>query len=370
MRLSDVHGHSELKAKIVKNYKQGRLPHAQLLLGPEGCGNLSLALAITQLIYCKNATETDSCGICSSCIKIQKHSHPDVHFTYPTAGAKQISTQYMAQWREMLNENINLSVEDWIAQIADDENKKPNITREESRDILNRLSLKPFEGDAKTLIIWMPEYLSEVGNSLLKILEEPPQKTYFILVAHNFDALLSTITSRTQLIKVPAYSNEEIVSFLTETYKLENSQAQNMAFLAEGNIRLAHDLVESKENNYSELFRNWMLACFTNNLSEVGKICDELAKLGRVQTQLFLKNGLKILRETLLYKTIEDYDIKFQDNQQAFITNLAKTLNAKYIEDSYVAINDVIYHIMRNANAKISLFNLSLTLRHNFIRTR
>lgn len=370
MKFADIPGHHLLKKQLFENVKNERIAHAQLFLGPEGSHNLSLAIAFLQLLYCSQPTDNDSCGVCSSCSKIAKLSHPDVHFSFPTAGAKQVSSTYMEEWRAMVTENPLMNVSDWMNTIAKDENKTPNITREETRDILSKLSLKPFEGEAKALIIWMPEYLDKAGNSLLKIIEEPPQKTYFILVAHQFDALLPTITSRTQLIKIPAYSIAEIREVLADKYKLDSSRSENIAFLADGNLRDAVLLVEEVDDNYSELFRNLMLACYKNDLNTVSNIVDDLAKLGRTQIQLFLQNGLKILRETLLYKNIDDYDIKFLGEYKDFIKNFSKSLNAKLIEDSYTAINEAIYEVGRNANAKISLFHLSLSLRHNFIRNK
>ncbi|MFY0644778.1 MAG: DNA polymerase III subunit delta [Bacteroidia bacterium] len=370
MRFADIPGQEEIKAKLVSSIKEERIPHAQLFLGPEGSHNLSLAIACIQMMYCSQPLEDDSCGSCSSCSKISKHMHPDVHYSYPTAGAKQISTTYINEWRQMLSEHPLMNASDWMAKIAKDENKTPNITREESRDILSKLSLKPFEGEAKALIIWMPEYLDKIGNSLLKIIEEPPQRTFFILVAHQFDAILPTVSSRTQLVKIGTYQNEELVGHLRERYDLEQAKAENIAFLADGNMREAVMMVEEVDDNYSELFRKMMLACYQNDLSTVSKFTDELARLGRNQIQLYLQNGLKILRETLLYKSIDDYEIKFVGEYKDFIRNFSSTMNAKLIEESYRSINEVIYHIGRNANAKISLFNLSLALRHNFIRKR
>lgn len=370
MLFKDVHGHDELKHKLIQNIRNERVPHAQLFLGPEGSGNLGLALATTQMIYCENPSEYDSCGICSSCIKISKLTHPDVHFSFPTVGAREVSSSFLTEWREMVDNSTYFNAVDWTSKIAKDENKTLNITKEESRDIISKLSLKPFEGEAKTLILWMPEYLQNVGNSLLKIIEEPPQKTYFMLVAHNFDALLTTITSRTQLVKVPAYTHEDVMRYLIERYQLDQSRAENISFLSEGNLNAAITLVESVENNYAEMFRTWMLACYQNNLQVVAATMDELAKLGRTQIQLFLRNGLKILRESLLFKHVDNYEIKFEGEYKDFIKKFSNTLNANYIEQSYELINDVIYHIGRNANAKIALFNLSLALRHNFIRKR
>lgn len=370
MKFSDVYGLETVKQKLVQNFHQNRLPHAQLFLGPEGSSNLHLALALTQLIYCSNPSESDSCGECSSCIKISKLTHPDVHFTYPSAASKEKSTKYIKQWRDIVLNQPYFSVLDWMNVIAKDENKAPNITKEETRDILSKLSLKPYEGEAKTLIIWLPEHLGKESNALLKLIEEPPQRTYFILVAHNFDELLTTITSRTQLVKIPIYSEAEITQFLSEKYHLEHKKAESIAFLSEGNLNTATSLVESVENNYSEIFRSWMLSCYKYDLQGVAKQMDIVAKLGRTQIQLFLKNGLKILRESLLYINVQDYEVKFEGEYREFVKNFSNTLNAKHIEKSYSLINESIYHIQRNANAKITLFNLSLALKDNFIRKR
>ena len=373
MKFSEVHGLEGIKEKLVKNYQQNRLAHAQLFLGPEGSGNLAMALALTQLIYCQNPKEDDSCGECSSCQKISKFVHPDVHFSFPTisTGSKPTcSDDFISQWRELLSESKYFNETDWVQKISDNENKQLNITAKETLEIIKKLSLKAYEGKAKTLIIWMPEHLRNESNKLLKIIEEPPQKTYFILVAYNYDSLLPTITSRTQLVKMPAYTEEEVADFLGKKYHLENKKAESLAFLAEGNLNNAIKLVESVEDNYSELFRKWMLACYTNRILEVGKITDEIAKLGRTQIQLFLKNGLKILRESLLYKTIDNYEIKFEGEYTDFIRKFSNTINAQTVEKSYEQINETIYHVQRNANAKISLFNLSLGLRQNFIRKK
>ena len=190
------------------------------------------------------------------------------------------------------------------------------------------------------------------------------------MVASNYDSLLPTITSRTQLVKIPAYNEEEVADFLGKKYHLDHKKAESLAFLAEGSLNNAIKLVESVEDNYAQLFREWMLACYGNKIKDVGRITDDIAKLGRTQIQLFLKNGLKILRESLLYKTIDDYEIKFEGEYKDFIRKFSNTINAQLVEKSYEQINETIYHVQRNANAKISLFNLSLGLRQNFIRKK
>lgn len=375
MLFADVPGLSKLKTKLIQSVNNEKLAHAQLFLGPQGSGKLLLAYALTQYLYCTNKQEEDSCGECSSCRKISSHTHPDVHYSYPvinaaTSGKKSISTDYIEQWRSFNKEHQFFNISDWVANTAKDENKQPNIYREETRSIISKLSLKPYEGEAKTLILWMPEYLKNESNVLLKLIEEPPQKTYFILVAEDSDELLTTITSRTQLIKVPRYTEEETTHYLKEKYNLEQSKAVQLGYLAEGDFRRATELVESVEDNYGSIFREWMVACYTNNLVKAYDIADTMHKRGRVQSQLFLTNGLTILRESLLYKMVDNYQIKAEQEQQDFIKKFSSTLNAACIEKSYEQINEVIYHIKRNANGKLALFHLSLNLRYNFIRKK
>ena len=372
MQFAQVPGLTKLKSKLVKSVANGKLPHAQLFLGPEGSGKLMLAYALTQFLYCTNRQENDSCGECSSCRKISSHTHPDVHYSMPVtntgSGKKPTSLDFIEDWRAFNKENSFFNVSDWVSQIAKDENKQPNIYREETRSIISKLSLKPYEGEAKTLILWMPEYLKNESNVLLKLIEEPPQKTFFILVAEDSDELLTTITSRTQLVKVPRYTEEETTLFLKDKYNLESNRAEQIGYLAEGNFRKATELVESVEDDYSSLFREWMVACYSNNLSKAYEIAEKITKQGRVQSQTFLTNGLSILRESLLYKMVDNYKIKAGQEQQEFIKKFSKTLNATCIEKSYEQINEVIYHIKRNANGKLALFHLSLNLRYNFVR--
>lgn len=371
MQFSQVYGLESIKKKLIASVKANRLPHALLFLGPEGSGKLALASALTQYVYCSNPSDTDSCGECSSCRKITSLTHPDVHYSFPhTGGADGISDDFILQWRELVTKNKYFNITNWAAITAKDENKSPNLNIKEVRKILTKLSLKSYEGEAKSLILWMPEYLQGQSNALLKLIEEPPQKTYFSLVAENSDALLATITSRTQLIKVPKYTEAEIQQFLIDKYALDPQKAEQIAYLSEGNFNKAVELVESVEDNYAEMFRHWMLACYSNNLGKVSTLADSMHKLGRVQLQYFLTNGLSILRESVLYQTIDNYQIKAEKGQQDFIKKFSTTLNASCIEKSYAQINEVIYHIQRNANAKIAIFNLSLQLRYNFIRNK
>lgn len=371
MRFAEVYGLETIKQKLAASIDGDRLPHAQLYLGAEGSGKLALAHAVVQYLYCSDKSDGDSCGVCSSCRKVSTLTHPDVHYSFPFTGGNKISSSnFLEEWRTINKEGSYFSTEDWMLRIADNENKAPNITALETKQILSKLSLKPYEGDYKALIIWMPEFLGHQSNALLKLIEEPPQKTYFILVAQNSEELLATIKSRTQLVKIPLYTESETQLFLKEKYGLDESKAEQISYLAEGNLRKATDLVERVEDNYSAMFRDWMLACYTNNLQKAGTIIDALHKIGRVQLQIFLTNGLSILRESLLYSTIDSYEVKAEQDQVEFIKKFSKTLNPAHIQKSYEQINDVIYHIKRNANAKVTLFHLTLNLRYNFVRNK
>ena len=184
----------------------GRMPHAMLLVGPEGSGKLPLALALAQYLLCEQRTDADACGQCSNCRKLQILQHPDLHFVFPVVGSKMTSDQYLVQWRAALAENPYLNVNDWLQSIGA-ENKQGNISKEECLAIVKKLSLKSFESRSKVMLIWLPEYLGKEGNRLLKIIEEPPVDTYFILVAQQTELILNTILSRCQLLKVDAFSD-------------------------------------------------------------------------------------------------------------------------------------------------------------------
>ena len=370
MKFSVIPGLLDVKNKLLEGVKNNRIPHAQLFLTPSGANSLSLALAYTQYLYCQNRQENDSCGECSSCKKIEKNTHPDVHFSFPVIGAEQLSTQYMAEWRTALENHPNLTLQTWISYLTKEENKKVNITAHEARNIIKRLSYKPFEGVANTLIIWLPEFLGKEGNMLLKLIEEPPQKTYFILISENSEEILPTIKSRTQLIIIPKYTDSEIEQILTEKFGIQKDQAQKIAYLSDGNLKKAEELIENLSDDFSELFRTFLLGCYTNNLVEIAKISDDLAKMGRNQIILFLETGLKILREVLIYQQIPDYTIKYRDSYVDFIKKLSNVLNANFVDEIYQRMNTSIFHIGRNSYGKLTLFNLALEIRFYFIRNK
>jgi DNA polymerase III subunit delta' len=364
VQFKDIVGQQAVKNKLIAGVKDGRVPHAQLLLGPEGSGNLALALAYAQYIACPNKTDADSCGTCASCIKYGKIIHPDLHFTFPTVGSKEISDNFMEEWRATFLANPYLNVFDWLMALQA-ENKQGNITVDECRNIIKKLSLKSFEGNFKVLIMWMPEYLGKEGNTLLKLIEEPPQKTLFLLVANSDEQILGTIKSRTQLVKIPALGTEDVQNALVERQGAEPEVARAAAFLAEGNLNLAVRLLSQTENNFFESFRNWMLMCYKNDMGGVLGWIDEAATMGREIQKHFLAYGLHILRECLIIKNTDGQMVKLTEKERDFVSKFANFLNPQSIEKISNAFNNAIYHIERNANAKITLINISLLIKNN-----
>ena len=263
MRFDDVIGQADVKKNLVSLVKDNRLSHALLFLSKEGAGGLSLALALSQYIVCEKVSRSDgpslfgepesapipddACGICSSCQKAAALVHPDIHFSYPVVprkgGDKPVSTDYISEWREFIKMYPYGNTYDWL-QFIGAENKQGNITATECNDIIRKLNLKSFESIYKILVMWMPEYLGNEGNKLLKLIEEPPANTLFILVAQEESKLLSTIISRTQQVRIPALETEDISKALVSRAAASPDAAHKAASVAEGNYREALQLLQ------------------------------------------------------------------------------------------------------------------------------
>lgn len=366
MQFKDIIGQQAVKSKLIQGVKEGRIPHAQMFLGAEGSGNLALTLAYAQYIACVAKTDTDSCGTCPNCLKYSKLIHPDLHFTFPTVGSKEISDNFIAQWRETFLAKPYLNVFEWLMSLGA-ENKQGNITVDECRNIIKKLSLKSFEGDFKVLIMWMPEYLGKEGNTLLKLIEEPPQKTLFLLAANNDEHILGTIKSRTQLVKIPQLQQPEIQDALIENHHVDEETARSAAFLAEGNYNLAIKLLSQTENDFFDSFRNWMLMCYKNDMGSVVNWVDDTSRIGREMLKSFLGYGLHIFRECLMAKNTDGKMLHLTQKENEFVAKFANFLSTSTIENITNAFNETIYHTERNANAKISLINLSLLIKNNLV---
>lgn len=361
MQFREIVGQEDLKRHLIDTVKSGRISHAQLFLGPEGCGSLALAVAYAQYISCEQPAEDDSCGECTSCRKYNKLIHPDLHFSYPFfAKHKEDTAQsFLKEWREAFLENPYLGLETWRTYL-DAENKQANINMAECHHILQKLSLKPFEGEYKVLIMWLPEYLDKEGNTLLKIMEEPPHKTLFLLVAEHQEQILSTIISRTQLVKVPGLSDELVAAHLLHQ-GVSPERAKQMAFLSEGNLHLAQTLLKDLENDHFQLFTDWMRICFGDKGHAIFDFVETISKSGRENQKAFLRYGIHFLRECLLILSGATALVRLPEAEQAVAVNFAqKVLSLASAEVMIAELEKAHYHIERNANPKILFLDVSL----------
>lgn len=359
-------GQTEVKERLIHSVENARVSHAQLFLGQEGSGALPLAIAYAQLLLCKNKTANDSCGKCASCLKCEKLIHPDIHFVYPIALSKDVhmSADVSSKWREAFLENPYLNLHDWFNHLSA-ENKQPVIGVEESAEILRKLSLTTYEGEFKIMIIWLPEKMNvQTSNKLLKILEEPPDKTVFLLVSENEEALIRTIVSRTQLIKVNRIADEEIKLALIEKHNLSSNDASRIAYLADGNFNSALKLISEKqeENFYLHQFREWMRMCFKVNIVGMAGWVEEIAnaKVGREKQKEFLSYGLNIIRECLVGLYGDKKLLRVDGEEMDFVQKLSTKLDGNICKQLSDELNEAILHIERNGSGKIIFTDLSL----------
>jgi len=363
MQFKEIFGQEGVKQQLVQTAKDGRISHAQLFLGPEGSGALCLAIAYSQFINCLRPLENDSCGECSSCLKFQKYIHPDLHFTFPTIATdkkKKLSNDFISEWRETLLANPYLSELQWLLTLDDEGKKQGNITSDECRDIIRKLSLKAYEAKFKTVIIWLPEYLSVEGNILLKLLEEPPDETLIMLVAQDSDKVLGTILSRTQIVRIPKLSDQIIQNVLISNYAVNQQEAENIARIAEGNFSLARTLLESGRSDYHQLFAAWMRACYGNKVEEINACSEKILSGGKEFVKSFIGYSLHILRAAFLFHYADERLIKLSAEEFQFMHNFSFTLSSKNIPEITQAFNQTAYEIERNADPKITFLNLSL----------
>ena len=332
-----------------------------MFLGPEGSGNLALALAYAQYINCLQPQQEESCGNCSSCSKYQKLIHPDLHFTYPTISPHKVSKELIAPWREAVLENPYFNSYQWLQHLGA-ENKQGNITAEECREVIKGLSLKSFEATYKVHIIWMPEYLRNEGNILLKLLEEPPPGTVILLVAEHSEKILPTILSRTQLLKTDSISDEQIIEALTAHHQLEAQEAATIARLAEGNYNKALELIHHEQQDFLEIMRHWLNYCVAGKVHELFQWIDSFSGQGRETIKNFLSYNLHLLRESFLLKFGHENLVRLNPSELAFAQKFNVFLEGENLDKITTEINKSIGYIERNANPKITLINLSLYL--------
>ena len=389
MQFSKVINQLEVKQQLVELIQHNRLSHALLFLSKEGSGSLSLAIALAQYLTCEKAnpkkqnpgatlfgeeqttsnlkpqTSNDSCGICPSCIKADQLVHPDIHFSYPVvtkkAGTPPVSVDYITEWREFVGTYPYGNVYDWL-QLIGAENKQGNITANECNNIIHKLSLKSFESEYKVLIMWMPEYLGAEGNKLLKLIEEPPPNTLFILVAENETLLLPTIVSRCQMIKIPMLETADIETALIQS-KIDPLKARQVAATAEGNYREAIQLLQNAEEDWQALLRDWLNSIIKTGPIAQTKWVEETSRLGREKQKQFLRYFNHLLEQSIRLRVMGS-NIYLPDNEKDFAERLNRLADISQQQAIIEELDRATYYIERNANAKILFHALTIKLYH------
>jgi len=367
MRFTDIKGLNSVKKRLVNAAENEKVAHAQLFLGKPGSPNLAMALAYATYLNCENKIDGEACGSCPSCLKNSKYIHPDFHFVFPVSSTKKISgkdvisTSFLKEWREFLINNPFGNLEDWSSQYGG-EDKQVNISKEESRQIVKNLSLKAFEGKYKIMLVWLPEFMHpSAANGILKILEEPPENTIFLLISNNSERLLTTILSRTQIVTIPMFSDEDVTNMLIEEYGIQETKAQELAHLADGDINKATRLSANVEDSNHQFFAEWMRNCFKHNFAELVGTAESFHSMNKVSQRSVLQYGLNILRESLIHNT--QPSLKRSNNQlENFIKNFSKVMDADKVFMISKEINSAHYYLERNGSAKMIFLDLSLQI--------
>jgi len=375
MQFSEVLGQDYIKNHLTRSADLGRIPHAQLFVGPEGSGTLPMAIAYAQYILCNNQNGENS-GANEACnIKFQKISHPDLHFVYPTVSTEEVkknpkSLDFIADWRMFLSQNPYGGLFDWYSVLGV-KNKQGEIRVDDAQEILKSLSLKSYEGGYKIMIVWMADKLNiAASNKLLKLLEEPPEKTVFILISEKEEDIIQTIRSRCQILNFNGLSEQVIEEALVSKEQTEPKLATKIAHQAQGNYNKALHLLQddADEFPFEKWFVTWVRAAFRakGNAAAISDLIlwsEQIAVLGRETQKKFLQFCIDIFRQALLHNYQTPGLVYLEPKVEGFkLENFAPFVNGNNINEIFQELSDAIYHIERNGNAKIILTDLSIKL--------
>ena len=374
MLFSEILGQDHIMAHLTQSVNNGRVAHAQLFVGPEGSGTLPMAIAYAQYLLCDNKNNENIGGDESCNLKFQNLSHPDLHFAFPVATngvikSHPVSNHFMIEWRELINEQPYGNLFDWYKKIGI-EKKQGQIGVDEAQDIVKSLALKAYEGGYKVMIIWMAEKLNtQAANKLLKLIEEPPNKTIFILIAEDEEQIINTIKSRCQVLHFPPLSEDVIKQGIIKKYSIAQDVAGKIAHQANGNFNKACDLVyqDTEDTLFEEWFVFWIRSAFKakGNKSAIHDLIswsEDIAKTGRETQKQFLQFCLNFFRQALLMNYKAEQLVYLEPNEGFKLENFAPFVHGNNILDISDELQDAIYHIERNGNSKIILTDLSIKL--------
>jgi DNA polymerase-3 subunit delta' len=367
MLFKDIIGQEEAKERLIREAKEGKIAHARLFCGNEGVGKLPLAIAYAQYLSCEHPTDNDSCGVCPNCVKYNKLIHPDLHFVFPVIKKKNkdtISDDYLQEWREILNSSPYFNLNMWLKEMGA-ENQQAQIYVKESDEIIRKLNLKSSQGGYKVMIMWLPEKMNvECSNKLLKLLEEPPTQTIFILISEEPDMLLPTIQSRVQRFNIHAIDKEKIAETLCLNYGLEPNDAKNIAHRCQGNFLKALETIHLNEDNqfYFDEFVSLMRLAYQRKIREIKQWSDNIAAIGRERQKNFLAYIQRMLRESFIYN-FHTPDISFlSGEEQKFSSRFSPFINEGNVISIMEELSIAEQHIGQNVNAKMVFFDLALKM--------
>ena len=368
MYFSDIIGLTDIKNHLIESVQKGFVPHARMLYGAEGIGKLPLAIAYARYLNCVNPTETDSCGKCASCSKFDKLAHPDLHFAFPMVQKKAekliVCDNYLPQWRSFLTENTYFNLNTWL-QYINAKNAQGMIYAQESEEIIRKLNLKVYEAKYKIMIVWLPEKMNiECANKLLKMIEEPPAHTVFLLISEDLDKVIPTIKSRCQPIYIKPIDHGDMIVAIQNNYNLTLSDAQSVAHIANGSYSKVIELVESGDDSklFLNLFDKMMSASFSKKIKMIKEVADELSKTGREVQKSFLIYSLRMFREYFVNNLNVPELIYLNREEQRMGLQYSAAINETNIEVLAHEFSLAHKQIEQNGNAKIIFLDLCLKL--------
>lgn len=369
MQFKKIIGQESLKQRLIETVENGRIGHAQLFLGKNGYGALLLAIAYAQYISCQHKKDSDSCGECVSCIKFEKLIHPDLHFSFPinkneNVTSNPVSDDFLSEWRNLILESPYFETSHWYKSI-DIDNKQGIISVHEAKNILKKLSLKAYESEYKFLIIWNAGTMNlQTSNKLLKLIEEPTDKTLLFLIADDEEQLLKTITSRTQIIRIPPIEQTSIVKYLIQNNFSDQQTAEKIAATALGDVIYAEEKAKQKEENlvFFEFFKTWMRACYKADIQAMNKWVEDISssKYGREERKRFVLYAIDTMREGIILNYAGEQLEEYLGEEKKFVKNFAPFVHARNVLEMNEILNEAHIHISRNANPKILFMDLSM----------
>ncbi|MCY1721724.1 DNA polymerase III subunit delta [Prolixibacteraceae bacterium Z1-6] len=368
MFFKDVVGQDEIKKRLIRSVQEERISHAQLFSGHSGTGKLPMALAYAQYISCKNRSDEDSCGVCPSCHKYQKLAHPDLHFVFPIFNAKQfnkpVSDDFLPKWRTMVSANPYFELSQWLSHI-DAGNAQGEIYERESESILRKLNLKSFEAEFKVMIIWLPEKMNQAcSNKLLKMIEEPPSKTLFLLITENEEGVIGTIRSRAQLVKFPFINNTALEQALLKLEGVDPAIVPDAVHLAAGSYIKALEYLTpgDDEQFYFQKFQEMMRFAYARKVSELIVWADEMAKIGRDKQKAYFAAALRLVREYFV-SNLKRSEITYMNlDEKEWAKKFAPFINERNIVAFADEFELAIKHISMNGNPRIIFMDTGLRM--------